>query len=261
MEDLLKTSTVDEEGFIDIGNGNKVKAEDLKIAVDANRKIEKDLISREVIANVYSRSLNPFKAYIYKGYLERIRNELGAMEDGHVSYSEASTLKEDVSTLGMGVSLFEHWNMREVLNKSWEFENMSSKNITDFITSVKNEDFTTNTFGEVWGKIDFDKAVYHSPDGSGKDIFKFVSESGREVVFDIDQTGALTDPMLLGTYNYSKMGHLALDMSPYWKWSNNAMDTSVFNRRLHPVFEQPHPLSIEDVNKNNSGSWGQRGSF
>ena len=74
---------------------------------------------------------------------------------------------------------------------------------------------------------------------------KYISGDGREVVFTPDGQQIVTDPQNMGTYNYVEVdsaedviGHLALDVLPYWLWGNSANDSTPFTARvLGPLFK------------------------
>ena len=73
---------------------------------------------------------------------------------------------------------------------------------------------------------------------------KYLSGDGREVVYTPDGQQIVTDPQNMGTYNYVEvdstddiLGHLALDVIPYWLWGNSANDSTPFVARvLGPLF-------------------------
>ncbi len=230
MEELLETAEIDDEGFIELENGLKIKALDLIIAVEDNKAVERDLNKRIKITEV---GVRDFGYGVDKKYLERLRAELIAFSDGHVSYEEANELKNNVSDDYLGITRFEHNNMRTVLNKNWEHEALSADERKKMIKKITDGE---SYWGEKWKIVDKSLCVYHSPKGDGSDIYKFVSESGREVIFDIETEELINSPNYIGTFNYStSIDHWTLDMIPYWKWKNNAMDDSDLTWRLHPV--------------------------
>ena len=74
---------------------------------------------------------------------------------------------------------------------------------------------------------------------------KYISGDGREVVYTPDGQQIVTDPRNMGTYNYVEVdstediiGHLTLDVLPYWLWGNSANDSTPFTARvLGPLFK------------------------
>ena len=238
MEDLLKTAEVDEDGFIKLKDGLKVKASDLELAMKDNKAVEKDLKKRikKTEKNIRKHNWNGDKEY-----LERLKAEMRAMSDGHVSYHESEEMRKNVTNTALGITRFEHNNMRTVLNKNWEFENISKDNIRQIIKNADNNDkeISVPLLNETWGsEPKWYKRVYHSPKGNGEDVIKLISSSGRELIIDIENKTIINDNNLRGTFNYSTSAlHSTEDVLPYWKWKNNAMDNSDLTWRLHPIID------------------------
>ncbi len=235
MEDLLKTAEVDEDGFIKLKDGLKVKASDLEIAMKDNKAVEKDLKKR---IKKTEKNINRYDSSMDKEYLERLKTEMAAMSDGHVSYHESEEMRKDVSNTALGITRFEHNNMRTVLNKNWEFEQLTKDDIKDFIQSVRKGE---SYLGDSWEIKSSGQSVYHSPTGTGKDIIKLVSSTGREVIIDPETSKPIFNGKYGGTFNYksskNKFDHFTNDMAPYWIWKNNAMDNSRLSWRLHPTID------------------------
>ena len=103
---------------------------------------------------------------------------------------------------------------------------------------VIREDF----LGESWTLIKSSKSVYHSPDGTGDDIWKWVSDSGREVVHDAFGNIERSD-RYMGTYNFAPLGkdedHMVLDVLPYVLWGNTPNDPTNRFQRIHPIWGPP----------------------
>jgi hypothetical protein len=140
-----------------------------------------------------------------------------------------------------------HVDVREALNRFHEFESamgdIEAALTDDVINKWKNGEMQTVYFlGETWTLYPPSMSIYHSEDGTGTDCFKFVSESGRELVLRIDKSGKCEiqkNPTYWGTYNYvnaetNALGHIALDMLPYWIWGNNSDDSNPWYKRIHP---------------------------
>ena len=112
----------------------------------------------------------------------------------------------------------------------WHFEGREEKN------------GKTPTYSDVtgpnseWTLLPENQSIYHD-DGVGKAELKYVTDDGREAVFDGDTFEPVTDPKYIGTYNYcpvyqlpdkdaraldylkvagSGIGHFVADMLPYY---------------------------------------------
>ncbi len=239
MEELLETAEIDEDGFIKLKDGLKVKASDLREALEDNKAVENDLNTRMEITQ---KGIRDFGYRADKNYLERLRAEMRAMSDGHVGYNEANELKNNIVDSYLGITRFEHNNMRTVLNKNWEYEGLDSKTL-DAIQKDKNNEIKNVTYmGETWEKYKPGASVYHSPLGTGGDIIKLVNkETGREVVFDINTGEPILHNKYIGTFNYSSsVSHIASDMLPYVRWKNNTMDDSNLTWRIYPPLDKSY---------------------
>jgi hypothetical protein len=105
--------------------------------------------------------------------------------------------------------------------------------------------------GSPWRQLSPAQSIYHD-NGRGKKELKFVNPDGREVVFDGDTHERITDPNIVGTYNYVTVlpgteysgilgnieygldivGHGIVDVVPYWLAGNCNGDTSSFIDRI-----------------------------
>ena len=156
------------------------------------------------------------------------------MSDGHVSYHESEEMRKNVTDANLGITRFEHNNMRPVLNKNWEF-NTIPQAIIDGIS--KNPDQEVTMLNEKWIPVeDKNQRVYHSPLGNGSDIVKLISTSGREIIVHKKTKTIIKDSNLKGTFNYSTSDlHVTEDVFPYWIWKNDAKDNSNIFTRIHPI--------------------------
>jgi hypothetical protein len=172
------------------------------------------------------------------------------LDDGFLSYNEALKARETFNPS----SLVDHWNLRYILNKNWEYE-IHEEYLKDYFAKIKQKDDTnegnpaTGDFmGESWTLLKNSESMYHdelNKDGSG--CWKWVSESGREFVMKmiVDKDGNVigsefqNNPNFMGTYNIgiksdSMYGliHFMADMVPYYTYGNAPDDKTIFHNRL-----------------------------
>ncbi len=146
------------------------------------------------------------------------REAYKALQNGHISRTEADAIKTEVQQTGKIVSLGEHWNAREVLNRIY----------TD--DSIVNPD----------NLVDPSKSIYHGPN-RGKGCKKYVDrKTGAELVFDA-QSNIERRAQYKGTFNYGTgkekdggngFSHGWLDVKPYYDSSNSYADKTPYADRV-----------------------------
>ena len=117
----------------------------------------------------------------------------------------------------------------------WHFEDREKKNGTHPTYSEVNDR------NSGWNLLPESQSIYHD-NGVGKSELKYITDDGREAVFDGDTLEPVTDPRYIATYNYcplyqmpstgagvldyvklagSGVGHLFADMVPYYLTGNS----------------------------------------
>ena len=117
----------------------------------------------------------------------------------------------------------------------WHFEDRSEKNGKH----PKYSEVTARNSG--WNLLPKNQSLYHDND-VGKPELKYITNDGKEAVFDGDTLEPITDPRYIATYNYcplyqmpstgagisdytqligSGMGHFFADMVPYYLTGNS----------------------------------------
>ena len=117
----------------------------------------------------------------------------------------------------------------------WHFEDRAKKNGTHPSYSDVNEK------NSGWHLLPESQSVYHD-NGIGKPEVKYITDDGKEAVFDGDTLEPVTDPLYIATYNYSPLyqmpssgagildyvklvgsgiGHFFADMMPYYLTGNS----------------------------------------
>ncbi len=92
-----------------------------------------------------------------------------------------------------------------------------------------------------WTLLPESQSIYHD-NGIGKPELKFITQDGKEAVFDGDTYEPMIDPKYMGTYNYcpmyqypeeggnlwdvfkvagTRIGHFFVDMIPYYFTGNS----------------------------------------
>ena len=117
----------------------------------------------------------------------------------------------------------------------WHFEDREKKNGTHPTYSEVNDR------NSGWNLLPESQSIYHD-NGVGKSELKYITDDGREAVFDGDTLEPVTDPRYIATYNYcplyqmpstgagvldyvklagSGVGHLFADLVPYYLTGNS----------------------------------------
>ena len=117
----------------------------------------------------------------------------------------------------------------------WHFEDREKKNGTHPTYSEVNDR------NSGWNLLPESQSIYHD-NGVGKSELKYITDDGREAVFDGDTLEPVTDPRYIATYNYcplyqmpstgagvldyvklagSGVGHFFADMLPYYLTGNS----------------------------------------
>ena len=117
----------------------------------------------------------------------------------------------------------------------WHFEDRAKKNGAHPSYSAVNKKISG------WNLLHKSQSVYHD-NGIGKSELKYITDDGREAVFDGDTLAPVTDPRYIATYNYSPLyqmpssgagvsdyaklagsgiGHFFADMLPYYLTGNS----------------------------------------
>ena len=117
----------------------------------------------------------------------------------------------------------------------WHFEDREKKNGTHPTYSEVNDR------NSGWNLLPESQSIYHD-NGVGKSELKYITDDGREAVFDGDTLEPVTDPKYIATYNYcplyqmpstgagvldyvklagSGVGHFFADMVPYYLTGNS----------------------------------------
>ncbi len=117
----------------------------------------------------------------------------------------------------------------------WHFEDREKKNGTPPTYSEVNDR------NSGWNLLPESQSIYHD-NGVGKSELKYITDDGREAVFDGDTLEPVTDPRYIATYNYcplyqmpstgagvldyvklagSGVGHFFADMVPYYLTGNS----------------------------------------
>jgi RHS repeat-associated protein len=117
----------------------------------------------------------------------------------------------------------------------WHFEDREKKNGTHPTYSEVNDR------NSGWNLLPESQSIYHD-NGVGKSELKYITDDGREAVFDGDTLEPVTDPRYIATYNYcplyqmpstgagvldyvklagSGVGHFFADMVPYYLTGNS----------------------------------------
>ena len=116
----------------------------------------------------------------------------------------------------------------------WHFEDREKKN------GIHPQYSEVNSEGSGWYLLPPEQSIYHD-NGSGNPELKYITDDGREAVFDGDTLKPMTNPEYIATYNYcplyqlpsdanvwdyflvgvSAIGHFFTDMLPYYMTGNS----------------------------------------
>ena len=196
MESMLDAA---QDGYVTLTDGRKVKESSFRAAYEANME------TMESTARAVKRG--------------RVAAN-DAMQDGHMSYTDALRVQGEILKNKSIASKGEHWNARTVLNRNSQLEEMYEK-YEKYLDSPWTVKFV---FGdEVFKRMYYPGNVYHGP-YSGFGNRKWISNKGRE--FIIDSQGSFEGRyQYIGTYNFGGLRlHKKLDMNPYQKWGNTPHD-------------------------------------
>ncbi|MCX2783662.1 PQQ-binding-like beta-propeller repeat protein [Microbulbifer thermotolerans] len=177
-----------------------------------------------------NRALRIFAAAIVGGTASKISG--GKFANGAVTGAFSRALNDEVHSFARKVDGFFKGLWKKATD--WHFEGRDARN-----GNLPSYEQATGK-GSEWDLLPPEQSIFHD-NGVGKPELKFIHPDGREAVFDGDTLSLVTDPKYVGTYNYVNpapvpdkwydvggwgayagkgLGHLVLDVVPYWMGGN-----------------------------------------